>query len=336
MDPVQPPPAPSASALDSSSSRGGSGSGSSSSWLPPLVAHALRLVLARPAPSQPFSTFMQHAREGRVSEVLMGHDRFEVKMKPPTGGVAGGGAVETYTTRVVPYMDRQRIIEMLDANGVRFGSLMPSWGRRFFTLLLGLAPFLYLALVYRMLTRMYNPSDSVGKEHRQQGGGRKRVTFKDVAGVDQAKIELAEVVQFLKDRSRFVAIGARLPKGILLSGPPGTGKTLLARAVANEAGVPFISCSASDFVEMLVGRGAARVRDLFQRGMAAAPCIIFIDEVGKSVFWGLICRGPICCLLFAHPRTASNRNRHNSWTPWPRRAGPSPPMTSASRPSTSS
>lgn len=265
-----------ASAIDAQPSE--SSSRSSSGWLSPFVMHALRLVLARPGPSRPFSQFMEHAREGRISEVLMGHDRFEVKMKPPAGSV--GEAMESYTTAVVPYMDRQRIIEMLDANGVRFGSLVPSWGRRFLTLLLGLAPFLYLALVYRMLTRMYNPSDSVGKTHQQQGGGRKRVTFKDVAGVDQAKIELAEVVAFLKDRSRFVAIGARLPKGILLSGPPGTGKTLLARAVANEAGVPFISCSASDFVEMLVGRGAARVRDLFQRGMAAAPCIIFIDEVG--------------------------------------------------------
>ena len=106
-----------------------------------------------------------------------------------------------------------------------------------------------------------------------------KVTFKDVAGVDEAKFELHEIVSFLKNPKSFGRLGARAPKGILLVGPPGTGKTLLARAVAGEAGVSFFSISGSEFVEMFVGVGAARVRDLFQQARKAAPCIIFIDEL---------------------------------------------------------
>ena len=106
-----------------------------------------------------------------------------------------------------------------------------------------------------------------------------RVTFEDVAGVDEAKDELAEVVQFLSEPKKFTRLGGRIPKGVLLVGPPGTGKTLLARAVAGEAGVPFFSISGSDFVEMFVGVGASRVRDLFAQGKKNAPCLIFIDEI---------------------------------------------------------
>src|SRR5678810_999381 len=111
------------------------------------------------------------------------------------------------------------------------------------------------------------------------------VTFGDVAGVDEAKDELQEVVEFLKDPKKYGRLGARVPKGVLLIGPPGTGKTLLARAVAGEAGVPFFSISGSEFVEMFVGVGAARVRDLFEQARRTAPCIIFIDErdaLGRS------------------------------------------------------
>jgi cell division protease FtsH len=108
---------------------------------------------------------------------------------------------------------------------------------------------------------------------------KRRVTFRDVAGADEEKTELEEIVEFLKDPKRFSALGARIPKGVLLVGPPGTGKTLLARAVAGEAGVPFFSISGSDFVEMFVGVGASRVRDLFETAKKNAPCIIFIDEI---------------------------------------------------------
>ena len=120
-----------------------------------------------------------------------------------------------------------------------------------------------------------------------------KVTFKDVAGVDEAKFELQEVVSFLRDPKSYGRLGARMPKGILLVGPPGTGKTLLARAVAGEAGVPFFSISGSEFVEMFVGVGAARVRDLFEQARKAAPCIIFIDELdalGRSRVAGALRR----------------------------------------------
>merc|ERR1719265_2304211 len=105
------------------------------------------------------------------------------------------------------------------------------------------------------------------------------VTFDDVAGCDGSKLELNEVVDFLKDPSKYSALGAKIPKGVIMEGPPGTGKTLLARAVAGEAGVPFISASASEFVEMFVGVGASRVRDLFKQAKENSPCIIFIDEI---------------------------------------------------------
>ena len=105
------------------------------------------------------------------------------------------------------------------------------------------------------------------------------MTFKDVAGVEEAKVELQEIIEFLKDPQKFQKLGGKIPKGVLLIGPPGTGKTLLARAVAGEANVPFFTISGSDFVEMFVGVGASRVRDLFEQGKKNAPCIIFIDEI---------------------------------------------------------
>ena len=108
---------------------------------------------------------------------------------------------------------------------------------------------------------------------------RKKVMFSDVAGVDEAKDEVLEIIEFLKDPRKFQKLGGRIPKGVLIVGPPGTGKTLLAKAIAGEASVPFFSISGSDFVEMFVGVGASRVRDLFEQGEKHAPCIIFIDEI---------------------------------------------------------
>ena len=121
---------------------------------------------------------------------------------------------------------------------------------------------------------------SFGKSRaKMMGDGKVKVTFSDVAGADEAKQELAEVVEFLKHPKKFNDLGARIPKGVLLFGPPGTGKTLLAKAVAGEAGVPFFTISGSDFVEMFVGVGASRVRDLFEQAKKNAPCIVFIDEI---------------------------------------------------------
>ena len=154
----------------------------------------------------------------------------------------------------------------------------------FFT---GLLPFIIIFILFFFLLnqaqgggggggRVMNFGKSKAKLHTDD---RKKVRFTDVAGADEEKAELVEVVDFLKDSRKFVEVGARIPKGILLVGPPGTGKTLLARAVAGEAGVPFFSISGSDFVEMFVGVGASRVRDLFENAKKNAPCIIFIDEI---------------------------------------------------------
>ncbi len=136
----------------------------------------------------------------------------------------------------------------------------------------------------------------------------KKVTFKDVAGVEEAKEELQEIVEFLKDPQKFQKLGGRIPKGVLLMGPPGTGKTLLARAIAGEADVPFFSISGSDFVEMFVGVGASRVRDLFEQGKKNAPCIIFIDEidaVGRHRGAG-----------WAAATTSASRRSTSSWSRW--------------------
>ena len=155
-----------------------------------------------------------------------------------------------------------------------------NWG----SLLLSFLPLLIFgALIFFLF------SQARGANNQAMNFGRSRarmltastptVTFDDVAGVDEAKQELREVVDFLKMREKFQALGARIPKGILLVGPPGTGKTLMAKAIAGEAGVPFFSISGSEFVEMFVGVGASRVRDLFNQGKRNAPCIIFIDEI---------------------------------------------------------
>ncbi len=157
------------------------------------------------------------------------------------------------------------------------GGGWPTW-------LLNLAPFVLLgALWFIMIRQMQtggNKALSFGKSRaRLLSMQQKKVTFKDVAGVDEAKEELKEIIEFLREAQKFQKLGGRIPKGVLLVGPPGTGKTLLARAVAGEANVPFFSISGSDFVEMFVGVGASRVRDLFEQGKKNAPCIIFIDEI---------------------------------------------------------
>src|SRR5438105_230395 len=152
------------------------------------------------------------------------------------------------------------------------------------SLLLGWAPTLLIVGFWLFFMRQMqsggNKALSFGKSKAKlSSSSQKKVTFKDVAGVDEAKEELQEIIEFLKEPQKFQKLGGRIPKGVLLMGPPGTGKTLLARAVAGEANVPFFSISGSDFVEMFVGVGASRVRDLFEQGKKNAPCIIFIDEI---------------------------------------------------------
>jgi len=174
-----------------------------------------------------------------------------------------------------------------DQNGqphVKKLQIEPSTGGTFWSILIWYGPFLLLIGFWIFMLRQMqsggNKALSFGKSRAKLlNNQQKRVTFKDVAGVDEAKEELQEIIEFLKEPQKFQKLGGRIPKGVLLVGPPGTGKTLMARAVAGEANVPFFSISGSDFVEMFVGVGASRVRDLFEQGKKNAPCIIFIDEI---------------------------------------------------------
>ena len=167
-----------------------------------------------------------------------------------------------------------------DVNIIAKPPEQPSWWMNMLTAVL---PILVLIAIWFFIMQQTQGGGRVmnfGKSHaKMHGEGKIKVTFKDVAGEDEAKEELAEIVEFLRNPSKYNAIGAKIPKGVLLFGPPGTGKTLLARAVAGEAGVPFFSISGSDFVEMFVGVGASRVRDLFTQAKKNAPCIVFIDEI---------------------------------------------------------
>jgi cell division protease FtsH len=224
----------------------------------------------------PYSHFLQLLEKGDVQEVVVQGDSIEGTLK-----TAEGGKKQFVTRRVDP-----DLAKTLEAKGVTFTSIPES--TLLPTLLSWLVPVVlffgvWLFLLRRMAGRMDSPGAgllSIGKSKAKvYVESDTRVCFDDVAGVDEAKDELREVVQFLKDPQSYGRLGARMPKGILLIGPPGTGKTLLARAVAGEAGVPFFSISGSEFVEMFVGVGAARVRDLFEQARAQAPCIIFVDEL---------------------------------------------------------
>ena len=179
-------------------------------------------------------------------------------------------------------VDDPELVKELEAAGVKYSGKMDSgWWQ--VVLLNWILPLLILVAIWGVMFRRVNPQGglmSIGKSKAKiYVEGKTKVTFKDVAGIDEAVEEVREVVEFLKNPEKFKSLGGCIPKGVLLLGPPGTGKTLLARAVAGEAGVPFFSLSGSDFVEMFVGVGAARVRDLFQQAQSQAPCIVFIDEL---------------------------------------------------------
>ncbi len=186
-----------------------------------------------------------------------------------------------FTVRLVPGSASDES-KLLFARGVRISSqeARPNFG----SLLVTILPYVLLIgfwiFLFRQMQAGGNKAFSFGKSKAKLlSGDTPKITFADVAGADEAKVELQEIIEFLKDPQKFTKLGGRLPKGALLVGPPGTGKTLLAKAVAGEAGRPFFSMSGSDFVEMFVGVGASRVRDLFEQGKAHAPCIIFIDEI---------------------------------------------------------
>lgn len=225
----------------------------------------------------PYSQYEQLVAQGKVAEVSVGQDTIQGKLKE--GEKLAGDKTAFVTARVdLP------LVEKLQDKGITVTGV-PSGGL-FQTILSWIVPALMFYLVWVFLGRRlaerqgFGGLMSIGKSRAKvYVETDTKVTFADVAGVEEAKFELEEVVSFLKDPNSYGRLGAHVPKGILLVGPPGTGKTLLARAVAGEAAVPFFSISGSEFVEMFVGVGAARVRDLFEQARKAAPCIIFIDEL---------------------------------------------------------
>ncbi|WP_276357757.1 ATP-dependent zinc metalloprotease FtsH [Cohnella caldifontis] len=196
-----------------------------------------------------------------------------------------GSKTETFSGRVLMTDEgSQQLVDLARSKGIEVKVLKMPGQSFWLTFLTSIIPFVIMFILFFFLINQAQGGGgkvmNFGKSRaRLYNEEKKRVTFEDVAGADEEKQELVEVVEFLKDPRKFAALGARIPKGVLLVGPPGTGKTLLARAVAGEAGVPFFSISGSDFVEMFVGVGASRVRDLFENAKKNAPCIIFIDEI---------------------------------------------------------
>ncbi|MBB6146239.1 cell division protease FtsH [Silvibacterium bohemicum] len=220
-----------------------------------------------------FSEFLQDAQHGQVADLTMTGN--EVR-----GKLLGDKSSNFHTTVPANY---PHLFDILDQNKIKV-SIRDNQGNAWWSILIQFSPVIVIgALWFFMIRQMQsggNKALSFGKSRaRLLSMQQKKITFKDVAGVDEAKEELKEIIEFLREAQKFQRLGGRIPKGVLLVGPPGTGKTLLARAVAGEANVPFFSISGSDFVEMFVGVGASRVRDLFEQGKKNAPCIIFIDEI---------------------------------------------------------
>jgi cell division protease FtsH len=218
-----------------------------------------------------FSDFMSRADAGTVARVeIIGQ---EIQGVNKNGETFHTYAPSQYDGLVNKLIDRGVIVKAKEPTASPWASLLYSWGP--VMLMIG-----FWIFFMRQMQSGGNKALSFGKSKAKlSSSSQKKVTFKDVAGVDEAKEELQEIIEFLKEPQKFQKLGGRIPKGVLLMGPPGTGKTLLARAVAGEANVPFFSISGSDFVEMFVGVGASRVRDLFEQGKKNAPCIVFIDEI---------------------------------------------------------
>ncbi len=226
----------------------------------------------------PYSLFLQYVEKGRIYDIQI-LDQSEIQGRYTDQSDTNRGGV--YFSTTIPYYD-DNLMTMLMENGVsvKGGEKNLSFGLVLLQLLPWGLSFLFIWWMFRSVQGGGNKAFSFGKSKaRRYDQTRDKIMFSDVAGQEESKYELMEVVEFLKDPDKFTKIGAKIPKGVLLVGNPGTGKTLLARAVAGEAGVPFFHMSGSDFVEMFVGVGASRVRDLFENGKKNAPCILFIDEI---------------------------------------------------------
>jgi len=225
----------------------------------------------------PFSVFLTHVNNQEVASVTITGNEITGTLTTSAGG-DGGTKFRTYAPSQYEGLankleDRKVTIIAKPETTSPWATLLYSWAP--ILLMIG-----FWLFIMRQMQSGGNKALSFGKSRAKlSSSSQKKVTFKDVSGVDEAKEELQEIIEFLKEPQKFQKLGGRIPKGVLLMGPPGTGKTLLARAVAGEANVPFFSISGSDFVEMFVGVGASRVRDLFEQGKKNAPCIVFIDEI---------------------------------------------------------
>ncbi len=270
-----------------------------------LVVHILVFVTNTDPNSIEYSTFLDYVEKGHVEEVVVVNDarivgtytekavrNKDVKVGQPRQDLLSASSPDdsrNFTTTKPADHELTEFLRSHNADAKSSGSTEVQFSARqeenwFGGLLTWVFPLLLLVVLWVVLLRRMNPGSqvlSIGKNKAVlfDAMGEQRLTFKDVAGLEEAKEEVAEVVEFLQSPKKFTRLGGKLPKGVLLVGPPGTGKTLLAKAVAGEAGTPFFSLSGSDFVEMFVGVGAARVRDLFRQAKEKAPCIIFIDEI---------------------------------------------------------
>ncbi|HHW39271.1 MAG TPA: ATP-dependent metallopeptidase FtsH/Yme1/Tma family protein [Bacillales bacterium] len=228
-----------------------------------------------------YDQFMTHLEKGDIKSATVQPKRLVYEIRGQLKTYPEGQHFVTYVLQTETASD---FVEMIRKSGAKVENLPAEETSGWVTFFTSIIPFIIIFILFFFLlnqaqgggSRVMNFGKSKAKLYSEE---KKKVRFKDVAGADEEKQELVEVVEFLKDPRKFAALGARIPKGVLLVGPPGTGKTLLARAVAGEAGVPFFSISGSDFVEMFVGVGASRVRDLFENAKKNAPCIIFIDEI---------------------------------------------------------
>jgi len=244
-----------------------------------LVALFLMFMFNKPKETYKeveYSNFIQLVRDNKVQQL-------KIVDKDIYGYVSGGESPLISFHTIIPYEDPTLIPTLLEHNIEFKGGVKKNFP--FLNALVGIVPWILILGIFwfimlRQIQGTSNKALSFGKSRaRLQPDSARKVTFEDVAGVEEAKEELAEVIDYLRDTEKYTRLGAKIPKGLLLVGPPGTGKTLLAKAIAGEADVPFFSMSGSDFVEMFVGVGASRVRDLFDQGKKHSPCIIFIDEL---------------------------------------------------------
>ncbi|PSB12654.1 cell division protein FtsH [Pleurocapsa sp. CCALA 161] len=239
-------------------------------------------LYGNPIPQEPYSMFIDRVEDGNVARASVGQNEIIYELKD-------ANAEQPKIFRTNPVLDLE-LPKRLENNGVEFTAALPK--SNWLGSILGwiVPPLIFVAIWQFFISRSAGGAQGALSLTKSRAkvyvdGDSTKVSFDDVAGVEEAKAELTEIVEFLKTPERYKAIGARIPKGVLLVGPPGTGKTLMAKAVAGEAGVSFFSISGSEFVELFVGAGAARVRDLFEQAKQKAPCIIFIDEldaIGKA------------------------------------------------------